>query len=216
MNVIYIDVYKKLRKRENIAMPLQDIVQEAQERTRGQVPHDLSYAEHIASRILQELQILNKYSGNEMTPIIQLLSELNFFVFNQVLHRTVCGYIYIKKNDTDLIQKYQNDHVVILNENEELGHARFVAAHELGHYIFEYDGIEEQFMNRYVKNAHSNHIEQICNRFAASVLMPKELFIKQYYIAKDEIDDISFIVYYLSKFFKTSSKSIEKRIREVF
>lgn len=219
MDVIYIDKYKKHKKSEKKAMPLHDIVNEVQYKTRqngGSNVHDLVYAEQIADRTLKELIKLDQYTGNETTPIIRLLSELDFFVFNNSLGRNVCGLIQINKEDQSMIDAFGNSQVIILNEQEELGHARFVAAHELGHYIFEYDGIQKQFMNTYMKNAHSNHIEQICNRFAASLLMPKELFIKQYCLAQNEIDDIDFIVYYLSRFFKTSKKSIKKRVWEVF
>ena len=46
-------------------------------------------------------------------------------------------------------------------------------------------------------------------------MMPKDLFIMQYNVARREENNHMFIVMYLSRYFETSVESIEKRIKEV-
>lgn len=62
---------------------------------------------------------------------------------------------------------------------------------------------------------HNTTDEKRANRFAASILMPKDVFIKQYNIAKSVDSSSLFITMYLSRFFETSISSIERRILEV-
>ncbi len=118
-------------------------------------------------------------------------------------------------------QKYGHDKVILVNKNEELYHQRFVVAHELAHYLFDflgnstYEDINILFADTYEKDKHETPQEKRANTFAAEIMMPKDLFIMQYNVARREENNHMFIVMYLSRYFETSVESIEKRIKEV-
>ena len=109
----------------------------------------------------------------------------------------------------------------MVNKNDELFHQRFVVAHELAHYLFDFLGNSDytdksiRFSDTYYKNMHESISEQRANRFAAAILMPEESFIKQYNIAKNIDKNRMFVIMYLSRFFETTMSSIERRIAEV-
>ena len=170
----------------------------------------IKFAEYTARRIYLYLLKYINIEEKEVTPIVQLATELGFNVFLRRLNRKHCGKIKITKKGAGEYEK-----TIILNQREELGHIRFVLAHELGHYIFSYSSNQECFENYYIKNSHNDIDEIMVNRFAAELLMPRDLFVKKYnQIAKDT-NDIRFTICYLSRLFKTSTKSVSKRIKEV-
>ena len=109
----------------------------------------------------------------------------------------------------------------MVNENDEIRHQRFVIAHELGHYLFDFLGNKDyadtniQYSDTYHKNDHNRHKERVANRFATELLMPKNIFIRQYYKAKECDRNPIFIISYLSRFFGTTEESINKRIAEI-
>ena len=98
---------------------------------------------------------------------------------------------------------------------------RFVIAYELAHYLFDFLGKTEysdpkvKFSDAYFKNHHETLEEKRAKRFAASILMPNEMFLEQYKIAESEHNNKLYTIIYLSQFFETPTDSIEKRILEV-
>ena len=104
---------------------------------------------------------------------------------------------------------------------------RFVAAHELGHYLFDclgnpkYRDANCLFTETYPKNNHNSEKEIRADRFAAELLMPHDLFKKQYINARDDkkynpFGSQAFIIEYLAKYFRVKKSSVIKRIGEVF
>lgn len=167
----------------------------------------------IANNILNEL---NYYYRRGATPIVKIAKEFNFETYKETLSDGKSGDIHI---NGDTKNKYGNDKVILVNKREDLFHLRFVIAHELAHYLFDFLGKEDYnnitFSEPYQKNQHETDKEKRANAFAAELMMPKDLFIKQYNIAKRESSNRMFVIMYLSRFFETSIDSIEKRIREV-
>lgn len=176
--------------------------------------YSLTEIRNISNLILSLMS--NNYSGRCATPIVKIAKLFDFKTYKESLDES--GDINI---NGETKQKYGHDKVILVNRDEELFHQRFVIAHELAHYLFDflgdstYDDKNILFAERYIKDKPKTSREQRANTFAAEIMMPKELFIRQYNVARREENNHMFIVMYLSKYFETSVESIEKRIKEV-
>lgn len=179
--------------------------------------HEYSLAEIdiIAKEILSKISY---YSEDSATPIVKIAKEFGFITYRETLDDDLSGDIYINGKTKD---EYDNDRIILVNKNDELFHQRFVVAHELAHYLFDFLGNDEykdtsiKFSDTYYKNMHETVSEQRANRFAAAILMPEDAFIKQYNLAKSIDKNRMFVITYLSRFFETTMSSIERRIAEV-
>lgn len=101
-----------------------------------------------------------------------------------------------------------------MNCNDNIGHKRFALAHELAHYLFDFDENSVVYYNTYLANeGEQNEIEQRANAFAANLLMPEDEFRKVLNSCNEEMkaDTIS----YLSDYFQVSVTAVMKRIGEL-
>lgn len=210
-NIIGINTY---RMRKNQKTMYQEIINELKSKKQKGKEYTLSDAEDIANRILQET---NDYIGDSFTPIVKIAQNFNFCTYKTDLPGNLSGHIFIGGEETSA--EFGHDKVIIVDEDDELFQQRFVTAHELAHYLFDYLGnseyLHKQYAAAYYKDMHNEPEERIANRFAACILMPKDLFLSKYSYARDLIDNRNFAISYLSKFFKTNTDSIELRIKEV-
>ena len=201
-------------KRDDI-MKFEDLIKDLKEKNENDYKYDLKEISKIANKILEDTEY---YSGRGATPIVKIAKDFDFKTYKETLKNGKSGDIHI---NGDTKEKYGHDKIILVNKKDELFHQRFVIAHELAHYLFEFLGNKEYkdnntiFVDTYQKNQHETLQEKRANAFAAEIMMPKDLFVKQYYIAKRENNNRMFILMYLSRFFETSIDSIEKRILEV-
>lgn len=116
---------------------------------------------------------------------------------------------------------YGSDAIIFTDDMEPYGHQRFVAAHELGHYLFDYIGNpqrlhgERTFAENYPRSNHSSDKETRADRFAAALLMPAGRFRQQYNEAMAYSSNRIYTVKYLARYFQVKESSVEKRIYEV-
>jgi len=211
-SIIKFTIYNS--KRDDV-MKFEKLIQELTEKNKK--GHNYSFNEigDIARKILNGLDY---YSGRCATPIVKIAKEFNFKTYKETLKNGKSGDIHINGETTD---KYGHNKIILVNKNEELFHQRFVVAHELAHYLFDFLGNSQFsdskiiFVDTYQKDKHETLQEKRANAFAAEIMMPRELFIKQYNIARMTDSNHMFIVMYLSRYFETSIESIERRIVEV-
>lgn len=156
--------------------------------------------------------------------IIQLCKEMGFNIYQQDLPSEICGYIAI---DGELKDKLGSDKIISVNENESNKRRRFTVAHELGHYLFNFDPATQlEFFNKFERNPNEDDTNEatsdeecIANRFAAELLMPKEIFTKKYteYVqnAAKTLDNLYEIKQQLSDDFLVPPKAVQKRIDEL-
>ena len=150
--------------------------------------------------------------------IIEICKEMGFSVYQQDLPENICGYIAI---DGELKDRFPTDRIISVNMHESNKRRRFTVAHELGHYLFDFEPNNNiQFYNAFETN-HSegeDRKECIANRFAAEFLMPKEEFIAAYHKVSDKHSNSSEqwyeTVQELSDMFLVPPKAVEKRIKE--
>ena len=204
-------VFYNWRKKKN--MKFKSLIQELTEKNEKSHEYSLSEIRTIANSILN---MTDYYSGRCATPIVKIAKEFGFKTYKETLNDS--GDIHINGTTID---EYGHNKIILVNKNDELFHQRFVVAHELAHYLFEFLGNPNYldpniiFVDTYQKNKHETPQEKRANSFAAEIMMPNELFIKQYNVARQEDSSRMFMLMYLSKYFETTIDSSEKRIVEV-
>lgn len=159
----------------------------------------------LAERFLDSVN----YNGDGAVPIIKIAQESGFKIIQgSMKNGRMSGFVSI---DKETINKYRSDKIIGVNGDDELGHQRFVIAHELAHYLFDYDVQKETYFDTYMKNDHKSLKEQIANKFAANLLMPAKYFALNF----DEEKSMEKNIEYWTNYFEVQRKAVEKRIVEV-
>ncbi len=211
-NIIQINQYKN---RKEMKAMFDKLIEELKDNKKNNHQYSLSEINEIAVDILTQL---GYYPKNSSIPIVKIAREFGFRTYKENLTKGLSGDIYINGNTEN---EYGNDKIILVNKKDELYHQRFVVAHELAHYLFDFLGDDKysdktiKFSDTYHKNKHETPSELRANLFAAAILMPESLFIDQYNRAKSIDRNRMFVIMYLSRFFETTIESIEKRIVEV-
>ena len=147
-------------------------------------------------------------------PIIELAKIMGFKIYTaKFKDRNLSGTIGISKK---LVNRYKSDKVIILNNQDTDEHILFTLCHELAHYIYDYESnAHNEYSNTYRTNEAINAKEMRANRFAASLLMPKESFKEAYSELSNNIDDKNIIVQGLSDAFNAPKTAVRIRMKEV-
>ena len=147
---------------------------------------------------------LEEYEGKE-TPIIKIAKIMGFKVFTAKFdERTLSGTIGVSEQ---LMKTYGSNKVIILNNEDTDKHILFTLAHEIAHYIYDYDPNTVGYSNTYRTNEAKTDKEVRANRFAAAFMMPKKAFTIKYY----ELQDIT----KLSDYFNIPETAVKLRIQEL-
>uniref|UniRef100_N1ZZM3 IrrE N-terminal-like domain-containing protein n=1 Tax=Eubacterium plexicaudatum ASF492 TaxID=1235802 RepID=N1ZZM3_9FIRM len=208
-------IFKNNKRSGDIMKDVKDFEEKLIKRNVIKLDYSLKEIDDVAYDLLNMFDIFNKKTS---IPIVKIVKAFNFKTYTETLSDKLSGDIYI---NGDTKQKYGHNKIILVNKNEPFFHQRFVIAHELAHYLFDFLGKDKyhdsiiKFSDTYYKNQHETPEEKRANRFAASLLMPEKIFIEQYKIAKNEDCNELFVILYLSEFFQTPTDSIEKRIWEV-
>lgn len=185
---------------------LRDLLRDLEVKNQNNHAYGLDEIDAVADKILASIEY---YTYRGATPIVKIVKDFEFEVYKTGMKSKLSGRINVSNSEK----------LILVNKAEELFHQRFVIAHELAHYLFDYLGREgiyaEGYSDTYCKDSHESSEEQRTNRFAAELLMPRKLFLKQYQIALSVDSNMLFIEKYLSEFFETTHESIRKRIQEV-
>lgn len=159
-------------------------------------------------------KILSKSDMTIPVKIVEICNQMGFNIYRQNLPPQICGYIMI---DGELKDKLQTDRIISVNERESNKRRRFTVAHELAHYLFDFDPEKSiQFFNKFELNhENGNEDEGRANRFAAELLMPETNIKEQFQkLANDKSKSNYDKIQTLSDIFLTPPKSVEIRLRE--
>lgn len=209
-------IFKDYKRQGDIMNTTKDLLKNLQEKNIAKHIYTVNEIDSIAKSILK---IFNLYSKKTSIPIVKIAKSFNFKIYKETLPDSLSGDIYINGKTN---MNYGHDRIILVNKNESFFHQRFVIAHELAHFLFDfigqakYDDPTIKFSDTYYKDKHETIEEKRANRFAASILMPDNIFVEQYYIARNEDNNRLYTSLYLSQFFEMPIDSIEKRIQEVF
>lgn len=164
-----------------------------------------------ANDVLKYFHIKDISSG---VPIIEILTKLGFKIYQSDLSADgLSAYIAV---DPKLKNIFGSNKITCVHSEDNIGHKRFALAHELAHYLFDFNEDENlYYYDTYsVKEKNDKIEEKRANIFAANLLMPKEAFIekfKEYKSLRSKAD----IVNALEQYFLVSSTSVLKRLREL-
>lgn len=191
-----------------------------------------------AERILDYFKI----PEDMQTPIVYILNEMGIVALRGPLEpKELSAYIAVNPGYKN---KYGSNKIACVNIKDNLGHQRFALAHELAHYLFDYDEVnnatyyntyfinesndleiidaeDEEIMN--VRDFQNNNtqvngeidIEYRANKFAAALLMPQKKFVKKYNEFYKKTDKLPEVIDQLSQFFEVSRTAVTRRITEV-
>lgn len=213
MKIINIDKHK--RRSDNMKTKAEILVKDLSSNPAKN--YTIEQTEDLARRVLRDCEFDNIIGA---TPIVKIANCFGFSCLKaENMPDDISGNIFIG-GTTELL--YNTSKVIIVGNNEEYAHQRFIIAHELAHYFIDYIGSPEfknpnlLFSKTYPKINHSSDEEIRADIFAAELLMPSELFLRKYIKAMEASDfNKKYIVSYLATFFKTKKSSIIKRIDEV-
>lgn len=209
-----IDINEYIKRRENTKM-FNELIEELKKKGEENKEYSIDDVIIIARKIL----LIATYYTGVTTPINRILEDFGIHTYHtSQLSKDISGVIYVGGTTKQI---YSYDKIILVDSNDPIKHQRFVAAHELAHYLFDclsnkkYSDGRLLFCETYPKVNHSSKKEVLADRFAAELLMPSNLFIEQYNIAMEENNSRAYIIKYLSEYFQTKMSSIEKRIIEV-
>lgn len=162
------------------------------------------------------LKAFNIDASKEYVPIVEILNAFGIKVYKQEMtDKQLSAYISV---DPEYYDEYGTAKIACVNSNDKLGHMRFALAHELAHYIYDFDKQRDtKFYSTYMKDQlKEDDVERRANEFAANLLMPAEVFISK----KQEFDnqtknDRAETIVKLASHFGVLSQAIEKRYQEL-
>lgn len=183
-----------------------EIVNEIREKRKNGHRYGIEETKELAERILKSIE----YDGNGAVPIIKIAQECGFkVIWGSMKNGKMSGFVSVDKRNID---EFDSDKIIGVNGDDEIGHQRFVIAHELAHYLFDYDSeTEESYFDTYIKNSHKSLKEQIANMFAVNLLMPAKYFVMKFEENKTMRENIEDWAAY----FEVQEKSARKRVAEV-
>ena len=166
----------------------------------------------IETKACTVLSATDLYPQRSAVPIVKIADRFEIDVYEYELEEDFPGDIRV---NGDTAKYFDRDRVILVSAREDIFRKRFLAAHELAHYIYEfpwdpsYKNPSLLFSDKYHKDHHETLEEKRANRFAAAILMPKDLFVNQYHIARNEDGNEMFIMMYLSRFFRSEEHTSE-------
>lgn len=147
---------------------------------------------------------LVKHRGKD-TPIIEIARIMGFKVYTaKFKERTLSGTIGVSN---ELQEEYGSNKVIILNNADTDKHILFTLAHEIAHYIYDYNPTSNGYSNTYRTDEVQTDKEIRANRFAAAFLMPRNSFTAKY----NETHNIS----ELSDYFNVPEAAVKLRIAQL-
>lgn len=178
--------------------------------------YTIAQAENLAREVLK---ICGYDSLAGAIPINKVANNFGFRCVKATVPEHISGNIFVGGTTEEI---YKSDKVIVVGNTEDPKHQRFIIAHELAHYLIDYIGSNISknpnllFTETYLKINHNDEKEMRADRFAAELLMPSTIFLKQFLKVAEACDyNRDYIITYLSSFFKTKKSSIERRIIEV-
>lgn len=165
----------------------------------------------VADKIIQIWEVTSP-----PIPIIELSKALGFRVFQQEYFDdddTLSGFIAINNCYRDM---FGTDKLISLNKKDNLGHKCFTIAHELCHYIYDFNPYTmSSYSDPYITTNADDPAEQQANTFAANLLMPAEMFIKENKKLEEQNVPLYESIGELAEIFRVSSSAVIKRFGEI-
>lgn len=147
--------------------------------------------------------------------VIDVAKRLGFAVAQAKLNTDDDGFIVVDKGKLEILG-IKTDRLIGFNYNRTPEWKRFIIAHEIGHYALDYekDNSNGLYAHRDHRRGH-DQAENEVDYFAASLLMPKKVFVNIYNMFKETSSDNNVLVDMLSKYFLVTTKMATRRVEEL-
>lgn len=147
-------------------------------------------------------KVLDKYGLNDLPIDVEGLCEslgilVNYVDFSSIERK-------VGKKISGAIQKDGGNYTILVNEDESDVRIRFTIAHELGHYFLHVKDDPRKILVSFRRDQSAR--ETAANKFAAELLMPKELIKTEYSKMVIPVSDT------LAKKFNVSKSAMRNRL----
>lgn len=178
------------------------------DKLRSKNPSDRDQVKECAKEFLVEFE---DFIHEQRIDIVSVMNKIGIYTCQTEMKMD--AFIAV---DAEFAEKFGTTKVACVNQDKSNGFKRFAFAHELAHYIFDYNEASvSKYYNTYNKEIGS-WPEDRANIFAANVLVPEETFREKYNEYMTETNSKPETIKKLSEFFLVSPSCIEIRIDEVF
>lgn len=179
--------------------------------------NDASDIQKAAELLLTEL-----HSANQRVypvPVVSLLSEMGFDLFRTFFkNHNQSGLVAVDSSLPEKNKAFRTNRIVLVNRKDSPAQQRFAIAHEIAHYIFDYDEAAlATYYKAYLTTEKNDAIELRANRFAAELLMPTNDFKARFNVYKaDQKADFSLpdVITSLSQYFDVPAAAVQRRLEE--
>ena len=178
----------------------------------------LAQMQVFADKILEN----NGQNGVAPVDIAKLVTSDGFSVFSISMKDDATGRLLVDEKNT--IAGTNSNKVIAVNKNLSLERKRFVTAHEYAHYMLHrpMSGQRVQYAHRDYKTS-SNSMEKEADAFARCLLMPADLFSREYCNFMDGTSDLDaanektreWIARLLAVKFNVSPRKAYQRLSEI-
>lgn len=180
-------------------------------------PRDIKQIQTAAEMLLHDLEITDKQYP---FPVVSVLKKMGFQLLRGSFKDPFqSGLIAVDSSLPEQNPAFTADRIVLVNKNDSVAHQRFTIAHEIAHYIFDYDERTQPiYYKSYLTTETESDVEWRANRFAAELLMPTKHFRDEYNkFAKEqgELFSLPATITYLCKMFDVPAKAVQLRFDEV-
>lgn len=164
-----------------------------------------------AQEVLEYFKIKDFDGG---VPIVDILRKFGFKIFQSDLRpEGLSAYIAVDPKFEDV---FGSNKITCVHVADNVGHKRFALAHELAHYLFDFNEDKNLYFydTYFPQNEEDIFIEQRANQFAANLLMPENKFrekLEEYKKDKGKADTVNA----LGNYFAVSPTAILYRFREL-
>lgn len=157
--------------------------------------------------------------------VIKIAKGLGFTVIQQSLKGDLLGYVVIRPNDKAMLERFGTDKVISVKKDIDYEHKKFAIAHELGHFLLHYDSSTNEAKEAsidgdkgltaaYVNDNEKRREAEAC-KFAAFLLMGKDIFQKKYSELHSSEIKTDALIQLLAGYFKVPKTSVKRRIDEL-
>lgn len=164
-----------------------------------------------AKEVLDYFEIKDISNG---VPIIEILAKLGIKTYQMELQpESLSAYIAVNPKYQE---RYGTNKITCVNKKDNIGHKRFALAHELAHYLFDFDESNDVvYYNTYSTNdTEQSDVEMRANAFAANLLMPEEQF-RKLITANKKLESKADTVTLLAQYFQVSATAVLRRCQEL-
>lgn len=162
-------------------------------------------------------EVLDYFKINERNgevPIVEILMKFGFKIFQSDLKPDgLSAYIAV---DPKFEDRFKSNKITCVHIDDNIGHKRFALAHELAHYLFDFNEDKQlYYYNTYFPLKEKDSFEEKrANQFAANLLMPEKLFRKKL-CELEKVNGKADTVNALGHYFSVSPTAVLRRFEEL-